>query len=69
MIAAQPTDQRERDAGIARGGLDEGLAGLAWDQASVALGRLDERQRHAVLHRSGRIAALELGEDGDVGLG
>ena len=50
----------QRDAGVARGGLDQRVAGL--DLAAL-LGALDHRQRRPVLHRAGRVVALELAQD------
>ena len=45
------------DAGIARGGLDDGLAGL---ERAGLLGFLDDRDGEAVLHRTCRVERLEL---------
>ena len=44
-------------------------SGLPGIETAVALGRVDERERDAVLHRPGGVTTLEFGEDGDVGLG
>ena len=65
-VALARADHRERDAGVARGRLEDRLAGR--DQA-VLLGALDQRARDAVLDRAGRVVALELGVDAHAGLG
>ena len=60
-VALHRGDERQRDAGVAAGRLDDhGLPGL--DQA-VALGRLDHREADAVLHAAGGVLALELRDD------
>ena len=51
---------READAGVARGRLDDRAAGL---QLPVALGRLDHREPDPVLDRAARVQELELRED------
>ncbi len=51
---------READAGVARGRLDDGAAGL---ELSFGLGLLDHGQTDPVLHRSTGVEVLELGED------
>jgi hypothetical protein len=59
LVAAQRRRHGERDAGVATGGLDQGVA--TFDVA--ALFRLDDhRQGGPILDRAGRIVALELGE-------
>src|SRR6202158_5692473 len=62
-IAAHRCHHRERDAGIAAGGLDQGVARL--DEAA-ALGAEHHRERRAVLYRAGRVVALQFGEK-DIG--
>src|ERR1019366_308003 len=69
VIAAQTAHHRERNARVARGRLEQDLIGLARYQETVAFGRFDEAQRDPVFHRSGGIAALELGDNRDVRLG
>jgi hypothetical protein len=59
-VALGAADERERRAGAAAGVLDDRRPGL--DQA-VALGALDHREPHSVLHRTGRVAVLELDPD------
>ena len=51
---------READAGVARGRLDDRAAGL---QLPVALGGFDHREPDPVLVRPARVQELELGED------
>ena len=58
-VALERADEREREAGVAGGGLDDRAAGR---QPPVALGGLDHRQRDAVLDRAARVLALELDE-------
>jgi hypothetical protein len=60
---AVPTHRRrhgERDAGVAAGRFDQGIAG---PDLAAPLGAHDHRQRGAVLDRSGRVVALELGQN------
>ena len=59
-VALVGADHRQRDAGVARGRLEDRLARA--DRALV-LGVLDQRARDAVLDRAGRVARLELGPD------
>ena len=59
-IALAPADHRQRDAGVARGRLEDRLPRL---DRPLGLGGLDHRLRDPVLDRAGRVAALELGED------
>ena len=56
-VALDRADERQRRAGAAAGVLDHRLAR---PQAPGPLGALDHRQRHAVLVRAGRVAALQL---------
>ena len=56
-VALRSTDERKRGPGAPAGVLDDSVAGR--DQ-TVALRTLDHRERHAVLHRPGRILVLEL---------
>ena len=53
----------QRDAGVAGGGLDHGLAGL---QGAAALGILDDRDRQAILDRGERVEELALHVHRDV---
>jgi hypothetical protein len=55
-IVAQLRDERERDAGVARGGLEQPLPGLELD-------RLEHLLRDAVLDRAGRVLPFELRVD------
>jgi hypothetical protein len=59
-IALRPADERERGAGAAAGVLDDRRPGL---EQAVALGALDHREGHPVLHRAGGVAVLELDPD------
>ena len=45
---------------------DECLIGLAGNEPPVSLSRFDQRQRDAVLDRSGRVVTLKFGQDRDV---
>ena len=65
-IALARADHRERDAGVAGGRLEDGLAGR--DRAPL-LGVLDQRARDAILDRAGRVVGLELGPDAHARLG
>ena len=56
-IPLRPADERERRAGTSARVLDDCVAG---SEEPVALGTLDHRERHPVLHRPGRVAVLEL---------
>eukprot|EP01136_Pigoraptor_vietnamica_P031983 Opistho-1_new@93269 len=47
------------DAGVARGGFDQRVAGL---DLTALLGALDHRERRAVFHRTGRVVAFELAQ-------
>ena len=58
-VALGGADHRERDAGVARSGLDDRLAG---SQRAAALGILDDRDRQPVLHRVKRVERLALHE-------
>ena len=64
VVAAGGADQGERDAGVARGRLDDGAAGL---ELTGALRRVDDRDADAVLDRAGRVVELELGRDRGLG--
>jgi hypothetical protein len=52
-------NEREADAGVPRGRLDDRRART---QRPVAFGRLDHRERRPVLHASARVQELELRE-------
>ena len=56
-VALEPRDERERDARVAAGRLQQLAAGL---ELAGGLGRLDHRLGDAVLDRAGRVLALEL---------
>jgi hypothetical protein len=65
-VALQAGDRGQRDPGVARRRLEDGLAG---EQRAVLLGRFDHRLGDAVLHRPEGVLHLELGEDAHVGTG
>src|SRR5215831_7123465 len=56
-VALRATDERERGPRAAARVLDDRVTFL---QQAVALGPLDHRHRHPVLHRAARVAVLEL---------
>ena len=58
-VALGGADEGQRDAGIARGRLDDVPPG----RSCPPLGGLDHRQGDAVLHRRERVEELELGQD------
>jgi hypothetical protein len=60
-IALHGGDQRQPDAGVAAGRLDDRGAGL---QPSVALGGFDHAQTDAILHAAARVHVLELAPHG-----
>ena len=53
-------DERQPDAGVARGGLDNRVAGL---KRAAAFGVLDHRAGDAILDGAARIDRFELGDD------
>src|SRR6185503_7860330 len=59
-VAARVADEREADAGVARGALDDHAAGL---EHAAALGVEDDVERGAVLHRAAGVEELGLSED------
>ena len=59
-VALHRAYQLEGDSRAAAGIFDDRAARL---QSSIGLGRLDHRQRHAILHAAGRILAFELQQD------
>ena len=59
-VAARIADQREADAGIAGGALDDDAAGL---QQAALLGVLDDVERGAILDRAAGVEELGLAED------
>src|SRR5205814_10396015 len=59
-VALQGGGEREADAGIAGGGLDDRPAG---PEPALPLGSLDHREADAVLHRAARVEILELRHD------
>jgi hypothetical protein len=62
-IPAGSSHRSQTDAGIAGSGLDNGAARL---QATVRLGLVDHGLRDAVLHRTRRVHAFQLGDDAGV---
>src|SRR6185369_11082891 len=61
-VALRAADESERWPGAAARVLDNGRIRL---EKPVALGALDHRERHAVLHRAARIQMLQLDPDLD----
>ena len=61
LVALDRGGQREADAGVARGRLDDRPAGL---QLPGALGLVDHAQRDPVLVRAARVQVLELDQQG-----
>ncbi len=59
-IALHGADEGERYPGTAARVFDDRSAG---PEASIGLGRFDHGERHAVLHASGRVLALDLQKD------
>ncbi len=59
-VAEHRRGHGQGDAGVARGGLDQRVAGA--DVAALG-GAADHAQRRPVLDRTGRVVALELAED------
>ena len=59
-VATHRGSHRERNAGIARRRLDQRIAGF---DLSALFSFDDHGQRRAILHRSRRIVALQLGEE------
>ena len=59
-VAAERRGDRETDAGVSRGRLDDRPARA---QPPVLLGRLDHREPDAVLHRAAGVQVLELREE------
>ena len=57
-IAAALAEHGQRNAGVARRGFEDHRAGA---KPAVGLGAVKHRQRHAVLHRAGRVLAFQLG--------
>ena len=64
VVALGGAAEGQRDAGVARGRLDDRRAARL--DAPLALGRLDHRDADAVLHRPAGIEGLELGVQLDV---
>src|SRR5690606_9900995 len=60
--ALHRADHGDRDAGVARGGLEDDLP---LRQLPALLGAGDHGESRAVLDRASRVAALELAEDAD----
>jgi hypothetical protein len=58
-VAFQPADQREPEAGVAGGGLDDGAARL---EPAVGFGRLDHGQTDAVLDRAAGVLRFQFEE-------
>ncbi len=63
-IAERRADHRQRDPGVARGRIDDRLAG---PQLAAFEPDLDHVARGAVLDRAAGVEALELGEDPHAG--
>ena len=59
-VTADGCRHGERDAGVARGGLDQRVTG---PDLAAALGALDHGERRPVFHRPRRVVALELAQD------
>jgi hypothetical protein len=59
-VTADRCRHRQRDAGVARGGFDQGVAGL---DVSALLGAADHADGRPVLHRPGGVVAFELAEE------
>ncbi len=59
-VAANRRRHGQRDAGVAAGRFDQGLAGL---DGAAGFGAQDHRQRRPILDRPRRVIALELGKD------
>jgi hypothetical protein len=60
-VTALRRDEREAEAGVAGGRLDE--VALVRAEEAVALGGRDHRQPDAILDRASRVLALELEEE------
>src|SRR5713101_3372574 len=58
LVTLDCTYQREPDSSIARGGFDDGIAGL---DAAVLFRLLDHRQANAIFYTAARVIVLELG--------
>ena len=65
-VAARVGDERQADAGVARGALDHEAAGL---ELAALLGLQDHLAAGAVLHRAAGIHELGLAENGAAGRG
>ena len=65
LVAAGGAGERQADAGVAAGRLDDG--GVLVDLA-VALGGVDHGHADAVLDRPERVEVLQLGDDGRLGV-
>ena len=63
-VAARIGDQRDADAGVAGGALDDRAAGL---EDATFLGVEDDRETGAVLYRTARVHELGLAENGAAG--
>ena len=62
LVAFHRGNERQRDAGVAAGRLDQhGLAGLDFPGA---LGLVDHADADAVFHAAARVLAFQLGDDG-----
>ena len=65
LVAAHRRRHRQRNAGVAAGRFDQGIARLDF---AALFGPHDHRQRGAVFHRAGRIIAFQLGQQHIVGV-
>ena len=61
LVAAHRRRHRQRNAGVAAGRFDQGIARL---DLAARLGLCDHRQRGPVFHRARRIIAFQLGQYG-----
>ena len=62
LVALDRGHKRQRDAGVAAGGLDQHC--LAGRDLAGLLGRVDHGKADAVLHARCRVLAFQLGDDG-----
>ena len=67
VVALGRADERERDAGVARGRLDDRVAARL--DPALGLGDVDHRHADAVLDAAGRVVGLQLAEQLGVAVG
>ena len=65
-VALEAADHRQRDAGVARGRLQDGAAGADF---AVGFGALNHFEGNAVLDAAGGVLSLQLGVDPHLGVG